>query len=396
MVKTQPGRIYSIDVFRAVTMVLMIFVNDFWTLADIPEWLQHAPAQADRLGFSDIIFPGFLFIAGLSIPFALDKRLEKQSPWQVFRHILSRSVALIIMGIFIVNLENIYPAAMVLPKPLWQILMVLGFMLVWNHYKLMDISNNRVAVLSGAGILILVALAYFFRGGDEEQVTYMQRHWWGILGLIGWAYFYSASIYLLFKGKWVPIASSALFFLLYNLLHFAGKLDFLEVLQPGVWMPGHGAFAAFSILGILAGMMHKTRLSADHQKMILAWLLFSMVMLLYGYLLRPYFGISKIRATASWIGYCTGISLLAYIFFYWLVDVKNVRRWAVFIKPAGTSTLTCYLVPYVYYALWSIGSIMLPISLRTGVVGLLKSLLFALLIVAITGVLNKWKISLKI
>ena len=52
-------RLASIDILRAITMVLMIWVNDFWTLTNIPKWLQHANATEDYLGFSDIIFPLF-------------------------------------------------------------------------------------------------------------------------------------------------------------------------------------------------------------------------------------------------------------------------------------------------------------------------------------------------
>ena len=98
--KTNTLRIRSIDVLRAVTMVLMIWVNDFWTLEGIPGWLEHMPAQADGMGFSDVIFPAFLVIVGLSIPFALDKRMESQSSWEVVAHILLRSLALILMRFF--------------------------------------------------------------------------------------------------------------------------------------------------------------------------------------------------------------------------------------------------------------------------------------------------------
>ena len=65
-------RIASIDILRALTMLLMIWVNDFFTLIDIPKWLTHASATEDYMGFSDVIFPLFLFIVGLSIPFAIE------------------------------------------------------------------------------------------------------------------------------------------------------------------------------------------------------------------------------------------------------------------------------------------------------------------------------------
>ena len=70
-------RIVSIDVFRALTMFFMIFVNDLWSLTNVPEWLKHKSADVDGIGFSDIIFPAFLFIVGLSIPFAIKARRKK-------------------------------------------------------------------------------------------------------------------------------------------------------------------------------------------------------------------------------------------------------------------------------------------------------------------------------
>lgn len=63
----KPTRLLSIDAFRAVTLLLMIFVNDFGTLREIPEWLGHAREEDDAMGFSDVIFPAFLFIVGLSM-----------------------------------------------------------------------------------------------------------------------------------------------------------------------------------------------------------------------------------------------------------------------------------------------------------------------------------------
>ncbi|MCK4751199.1 MAG: hypothetical protein KAT15_29270, partial [Bacteroidales bacterium] len=51
-------------------MLLMIYVNDLWTLTDIPEWLGHKAADVDGMGLADVVFPAFLFIVGLSIPWA--------------------------------------------------------------------------------------------------------------------------------------------------------------------------------------------------------------------------------------------------------------------------------------------------------------------------------------
>ena len=53
-------RIATIDVFRAITMFLMLFVNDIPGVKQIPHWLLHAEMNEDMLGFSDISFPCFL------------------------------------------------------------------------------------------------------------------------------------------------------------------------------------------------------------------------------------------------------------------------------------------------------------------------------------------------
>ena len=87
-------------------MVLMIWVNDFWTLTSIPKWLKHALAEEDYLGFSDLIFPWFLFVMGMSIPVSINHRINRgDTKILIFRHIVFRTIALVIMGLFHMNFE---------------------------------------------------------------------------------------------------------------------------------------------------------------------------------------------------------------------------------------------------------------------------------------------------
>ena len=97
------NRIRSIDAFRAVTMFLMIFVNDLDGVPNTPEWLKHADINADALGLADTIFPAFLFIVGLSIPYAFAKRLHNENAHIPMR-IITRSFALIFIGFFHANM----------------------------------------------------------------------------------------------------------------------------------------------------------------------------------------------------------------------------------------------------------------------------------------------------
>jgi hypothetical protein len=84
--------------------------------------------------------------------------------------------------------------------------------------------------------------------------------------------------------------------------------------------------------------------------------------------------------------------------FIYLIDIKKKQNWFMIIKPAGTSTLTAYLLPYIHYALYNIFCPLsaLPLVLRTGAVGITKSLLYSLVIILITGLLEKKRIRLKI
>jgi len=83
-------------------------------------------------------------------------------------------------------------------------------------------------------------------------------------------------------------------------------------------------------------------------------------------------------------------------FFYWLTDVKQKQHWFNIIKPAGTATLTCYVIPYIWYSLMHILHVYYPSVLNSGVPGLLRSMVFSLIIVWIAGLLVKAKIKLKI
>ena len=104
-------RIASIDILRALTMFLMIVVNDYAGMGGLPHWMHHAATDEDMLGFSDLVFPAFLFCVGLSIPFAIGARYRKgDNMLQVLGHVCSRTLALVIMGIFSMNMRGVEAA----------------------------------------------------------------------------------------------------------------------------------------------------------------------------------------------------------------------------------------------------------------------------------------------
>src|SRR6476620_6310403 len=100
-------RILSIDALRGITILVMIFVNELAGMRDIPPWMKHMPADADAMSFVDVVFPAFLFIVGMSIPFATNKRLAKGDGFfKLQEHILFRTLGLLVLGFFLVNAEG--------------------------------------------------------------------------------------------------------------------------------------------------------------------------------------------------------------------------------------------------------------------------------------------------
>ena len=173
------ARIATIDVFRALTMFLMLFVNDIPGIKQIPHWLLHAKMDEDMLGFSDIIFPCFLFVMGMSVPFAILKRQEKgESLGGTLKHIFERTIALIIMGLFTVNLGSYDGEATGLPYAWYSILLVVSFFLTWNQYpKSEGVSRYLFKGMKWGGVLLMLGLFLMYEGKNGAVSA---PKWWGI------------------------------------------------------------------------------------------------------------------------------------------------------------------------------------------------------------------------
>jgi heparan-alpha-glucosaminide N-acetyltransferase len=160
---------------------------------------------------------------------------------------------------------------------------------------------------------------------------------------------------------------------------------------------GNGTYHAFTFAGILLTIMYqKFVINETYKKFVVLALTSSVILVITGFILRNFYIISKIQGTPPWIFICSGISVAIFVLFYWLVDLKGKEKWFFPIKTGGTSTLTCYLVPYFVYSIFTLCSLSLPGWLTTGVVGIIKSIAFSLLIIGITTILGKMKIKLKI
>ncbi|MDR2040212.1 MAG: DUF5009 domain-containing protein [Bacteroidales bacterium] len=393
----------AIDILRALTMLLMIFVNDLWTIKGEPAWLGHAESNQDFLGLADIVFPCFLFVVGMSIPFAIERRFSKGAPGvSTVGHILMRTFALLVMGVFIVNTESGVSHDTGFTLATYRILMVAGFFLVWNVYPTSDKPMKHLyTALKVLGVVLLVYLAIVFR--DSNGGIFRAR-WWGILGLIGWTYFICAFIYLFTRDRLKYLISIWLFFILLCILK-SGMLsgESLWKLPRGNFLDeilnilhiGNGALPAFTMGGIVLSLVSTKYINAANSKKVIFAVSAVIILLVAGFISHRFWIVSKIQATPPWIFYCTAAAVGTYAIIYWLVE-KGKASWFNIIKPAGTATLTCYLVPYLTYSISSLLGIRLPEFLTTGFVGILNCVVYSFLVIGITYLLGRIHIKLKI
>jgi heparan-alpha-glucosaminide N-acetyltransferase len=395
---SESDRISSIDIMRGLTLILMLFVNDLY-MPGVPAWLGHRAADFDGMGLADWVFPGFLFMVGMAIPFSIGKRIsEGQDSFKIARHIVIRTVSLLIIGVLMLNSGRVNPEFTGIGKNLWAILMYIGVFLVWNNYKENDKNFFTIAGLRLAGITILVFLLFKFKSGEFENNGSLITSWWGILGLIGWGYLVAAFVYLAARDNILNTVVAFLFFLVMNIL---AKLDLLNTLNPvksifGVIIEGNVPLIVLS--GMLTTLILKKYSKTDYRKTIITVVAFGALSIIAGFILRKWFIISKIQATPSWGLICNGISMMLFALLYWITDIKKHIKWTFFIKPAGGNSLTTYLAPdIIYYLIWSTG-IPILVYKQSGVplIVIAGSVIWALLMVGLTALLVHYNIKLRL
>ena len=89
--KKKNSRIHSVDVFRGITIALMLLVNFADLAPSVHPWLVHSYWNGWTL--ADVVFPCFLFIVGVSLAFSIAKDEQNNSfKGKVYRKIFQRSI----------------------------------------------------------------------------------------------------------------------------------------------------------------------------------------------------------------------------------------------------------------------------------------------------------------
>jgi heparan-alpha-glucosaminide N-acetyltransferase len=391
-------RVISIDIFRGLTMAVMIFVNQLPETGGLPWWTHHAHAQEDRMTYVDMVFPFFLFIIGMSLPLSIAQRLKRNASLPaLWLHVIVRVLGLLVLGLILANAENCDPARMPLSAGPWGFLALICCGLYLNFYPKSERFPAYPRILRFIGFAgVVVLLAIFRRTTHAGHAAWINFSYPEILGLIALSYLAVAILYIpMRRFVWAPLVWFVLLVSL-NVLSAAKMLAFPDNIALYFWPFGNGAMACIVMAGVVTSQIflgNDSRLKPSRSMAIAACL--AVITLGAGWAFAP-LGISKIRATPTWSLVSIGAAILMFMLLYWVCDLRKWTRWAFFLRPAGENTLTTYLLPDLWYFLSiSLGITFIDSHFITGWPAVLKTVAFTFCILAAAWALTRAKVRLQ-
>lgn len=306
-------RYESVDILRGLTIALMVLVNTPGTWSAVYAPFLHAPWHGYTL--TDLVFPFFLFLVGVSISFSYQ---GKKLQWSSFSKISVRTLKLIGLGLFLG-----------------------AFTISFPFFKAFD-AIRFPGVLQRIGLVFFFASLLYIWGSKRSTFLVI-----GIL-LIG---------YWLWMG-FIPLDGVAPTF---NraVNNWANYLD-VKLLGTHTWKPDYDPEGVLStlpaiataLLGTLTGDLIK---SNTYQKVSLM-LLMGIVMLLLGYLWDMAFPINKALWSSSFVLVTAGWANLVLAVLFFLVELKKVNIGGVF-KQLGANAILIYFLSSFTGKLFSLISI---------------------------------------
>jgi predicted acyltransferase len=358
----RPGsdRILSIDALRGLVMFSMIFVNDIAGVSDaiVPPWMKHFHGKSG-MTFVDVVFPAFLFIVGMSIPFALGSRLNQGEPvWKTLLHVVIRTVSLLWVGILMVN-ETPDSEKMGWSGALWSTLMyfsaILAFCIVTPRPKGESPAARakEFRILSGTlrlvGLASLVYLAFAYRGRDGHRIIQLfpfslHTEWYGILGLIGWAYVVGSMAFLVCRSNRTALLGCAVLLMCLYPADRAGAFDqFWLAKYVGIGAT-LGSQAAITVAGLLLATILVAPDTGSQWPRTRFTLCFIATCSMGAWLLHGLYGINKNSATPSWCLWACAITALLWLILHFLIDGRSVGVMARPLVLAGQNVFLAYLL----------------------------------------------------
>jgi predicted acyltransferase len=342
-------------------MFTMIFVNDLAGAPHelVPDWMVHFSDRhrgGSGMTFVDLVFPGFLFIVGMSIPFALGSRVNKGESWlRTLFHVVTRTMSLLVIGILMVN-GTPNSAKLGWPGHVWTVLMYLSAMCAFCTLsppkkgaaggEILRVISIGLRVL---GVVMLTWLAFAFRGRNDQRIITLSpfeiRHsWYGILGLIAWAYLAASIVFLVFRGNRTALLGCVA---LLMSLFAAGRTGLFDdfwlndVVNIGEDL---GSLAAITVSGVLLASILVSSDTAAIWARTRFTLLFIAGCSAAALLLNGLYGISKNDATPSWCFWSCAITAALWLILYYISDVQPVSFISRPLAAAGQNVLLAYLI----------------------------------------------------
>lgn len=347
--KPTSQRILSIDIVRGLTLLLMLFVNDLY-MPGVPAWLGHTEMNFDGMGLADWVFPSFLFMVGISIPYAIEARRRRgASDLAITGHILWRTLSLICIGVALLNAGRINPEMTGITSQTWRWLFYLFLFMLWNNYPRESRYALVFKILRAIGFVGIITLLAIFRAGTPEDPQWLVASWWGILGLIGWGYVVAALTSLATRGSLIGAVVVWAVFLALNCISSAGINDWATSLRTILGTVIQGNTPMIVLTGLVTGT-YLMRTSHDNRRKMWTMIVAGVVLIVAGFVLRNWYIISKILATPSWGLICNGISLLVLALVFYRTDICGRTRFTSLLSTTGRNSMTTYLAPSVLYS----------------------------------------------
>ena len=275
-------RLVSLDVLRGVTIASMVMVNNPGSWEHVFPPLRHAVWHSWT--FTDMVFPFFLWMVGVSMTFSFARRVEAGAdPAKLYLHTLRRGV------------------------------MIFGLGLLLNLIPAFDFAHVRIpGVLQRIGICYLIAAAIFLLTSSRGIAI--------VTGLL--LAFYD--ILMMGHGYPDPWSMSNNYARSIDSIWLAGHMW----VQTKVWDP-EGIVStipaiATCLLGALAGYLIRSKLSPLEK--IVALYFSGNLLILAGLFTSPWIPINKSLWTSSFALLMAGLASVCFASFYWLCDVQGLRR----------------------------------------------------------------------
>lgn len=307
------NRLYSLDALRGFDMLWIIGADElFHQLAHVsgsPFWNtiaeQFTHPAWNGFHFYDLIFPLFLFMAGVATPFSIASRLKKgKTKQQIVWHVIKRGLILVLLGIIYNNGLQIQP----------------------------------VAQIRFASVLGRIGLAYMF----ANLIFIFARRNWQIV----WFFVLLTGYWLLLKFTSAPgfprgdLTMQGNFASYVDRLFLPGRL-YEKIHDPEGIMSTIPAIGT-GLLGIFAGVWLKEGKSNPQKKAL--WLAIAgITALVIAQIWNLDFPINKNLWTSSFVFRTGGISLLLLSLFYYIIDVKGHKKWAFVLKVIGMNSILIYI-----------------------------------------------------